>query len=370
MAIVLDVSESITGDLKLQRATQVLVSIVEDLLDGDRISLVTVGGSVQVEFEHLIAAERRQDVLRLLQALQPSKTSGQGRHGGIVHESTDLLAGLEAAERVLESGSALGVTRAPGEPLRRVLFLSHGRTTTDCVVHAELLELVERMQRRGMLTSVFALGTDHERSLLPAIAEAGRGDFVNLDSPESLDVARAAVTQVVQPVATGLELWLTPLHGAEELRTHGHRRRGGRTKHDLAGLRSAEVVPLGTLRFFATLELLVDLRLPPLRAASDYLFYELAFTIGGAQAVLSGHARIDVLRTGVKAAAPHRSVGLFKQFSELVLRDGSASRAEEADVARRLRRLAAEAARAELGDPAFRCFGLAQRSLAALGRLH
>lgn len=362
LAIVLDISASMAGPAKLERVKRAIAPVVRDLREGDLLTLVTVGSSASVRFERM-GAGKRKEILALLQALQPTASRGAAS------EATDLDAGLEAAQLSLEAGAGGG---APRTLLQRIFLFSDGLTTGDCEQHAALLQRVEELQRRGVLTSAFAPGAECDRSLMIAIAQAGRGHFASLDIPESVDAVRAAAADTIRPFATEAQLFLTPMRGALELRAHGHRRRRAPGRPEAAGIGATEAVPLGALRFFGTAELLVEVRLPALLSGMTFAAYELALRPWGAAgpvSTLTGFANITTVRRGRQAAPPHHGVRILRELLSLTLRDDGSSWAAGEDVKQRLDRLAADAMRVEQADPSLRSLGLVARVLAVRERL-
>merc|ERR1712232_222996 len=155
----------------------VLSRIIKNLKRHDMMHLITFHASPHVEFQEGVAADQKR-LLAKIQALRVLRTTGTRPLSGsdpVEYDKTDIVAALQRAHFLLRTlGNA-------NFRVRRLLFFSDGFASGGSSQHSAILEWVERLQFDGILTSAFAMGMDYERALLPAIAVAGRGDFLRLD---------------------------------------------------------------------------------------------------------------------------------------------------------------------------------------------
>jgi len=228
----------------------------------------------------------------------------------------------------------------------------------------------------GVISSAFSSGTDYDRNLMPAIAVAGRGDFIALDRWEYVEQVSAVASRVIQPFAVNISLWLTPLRGAKKLTTIGHRRRTNGGPYDKHTAGAAVIVPIGTLPYFRAHELFTTVSLPSLRVATEFMFFELVGTIWGrssSEVLLSGTVQIKTVRTGVQVAPPNRGMELLSQLEKLMLREEtlgtSECYAEREQLENELLTFSQIARTAEAQDPTIAPLGIPARALAAQKRM-
>ncbi len=165
--VVLDRSGSMAEDNKWMFATQAVHSLLDRLMSGDRIALVTFDTHARVQSQLVSANETNIQRFRdIVNSLSPGA-------------STNLGDGLLAAERM---AAALRVS----ERGRRVILLSDGQANVGISHPLELNAIARRIADQGSILSTVGMGLGFNENLLASLADNGMGSFSYLEHLESL----------------------------------------------------------------------------------------------------------------------------------------------------------------------------------------
>ena len=167
VALVIDRSNSMAESRKLQYALAAARWVVDNMADGDTLSIVAFGDQATV----LSPAGRvvnKPFVFHRLDEIAPS---------GYTNLSAGLLEGIAQ------------VMAGDSNEVKQVLLLTDGlanRGETDPTV---LRRIAERARARGIGVSTMGVGTEFSESLLADIATAGGGRYTYVNTPEQIPAA-------------------------------------------------------------------------------------------------------------------------------------------------------------------------------------
>ncbi|MCU0696265.1 MAG: VWA domain-containing protein [Myxococcaceae bacterium] len=187
LAVVVDVSGSMMGR-KMEEAKRAARSLVEQLGDGDELTLVAFSDSARRLDLRRMSAAGRSDALSFIQSLRPEG-------------STNISDGLAAGEEAL-----LG---AIGQ--RRLVLVSDGQPTAGITDRAELNRLAGAAHERGITVTAIGVGNDFDATLMRGMAQWGGGVYGDLRQAEALEVVLAdELRQARRPLARNVTLRFRP----------------------------------------------------------------------------------------------------------------------------------------------------------------
>ena len=247
LALALDVSGSMQGDA-MDAARESALDLLDALEDGDRFSLVTFGGKVELAFPTQPLDERSRQSARI--AIERIEAGG----------TTEMLGGL-----------GLALSQAQGghnpEGVNRVVLLSDGVPNQIQGV----AELGDQAAASGITITSLGLGLEFDEQLLTQLSQrsGGRYHYVE-DSREVREVFARELLQMRRVVARNLALTMQPGPGVEILGVLGH--------SPTAAVRGVQV-SLGELADDESRELVLRLRTSPHRdgARAELLDLTLSF---------------------------------------------------------------------------------------------
>ena len=194
IALVIDRSGSMAEDRKLQYALAAARWVVDNMADGDMLSIVAFGDQATV----LSAAGRVVNKPFLFHRLD--EISPQG--------STNLSAGL------LEGIAQVGGAGTTGQ-VKQVLLLTDGLANRGETNPATLRRIAERAQAQGIGISTMGVGTQFNESLLADIAAAGGGRYTYAKTAEQIPSAfKDELHGLLQAVAQNMAVDVTLTGGA------------------------------------------------------------------------------------------------------------------------------------------------------------
>jgi Ca-activated chloride channel family protein len=315
LAVVLDVSGSMSGEKLAQAKTSVL-QLVERMRPTDQIALVTYSDSVRV-VQPLAPVSAVRDSLRMtIPTIQ-------------IEGGTNIPAGIAAGAQSL-AFAATGL-------VRRIVLVSDGQDTSGRPLEGVRAEVRQRADQ-GVTVSTLGIGTDYSESYMTALADSGRGNYEflrtgnelasfltrELDQANNTTVERA-VAEVTLPAGWRLERAI----GSE---AQGH-----------SGTIS---LPVGALFAGDERRVVLDLVVP---ASAVGAVFDLGFR-GSWHAVATqqdvrvgdGHLAVRVVGTEQEAVAS-RDMGVFaeSQSAVLALRQRDAVEAWRSGDVRRAQSIAA-----------------------------
>lgn len=218
IALVIDRSGSMAEDSKLPYALAAARWVIDNLADGDMLSIIAFGDHATV----VSAAGRVVNKPFLLHRLDEISPLG----------STNLSAGL------LEGIAQVGGTGSAGQ-VKQVLLLTDGLANRGETNPANLRRIAERARAQGIGVSTMGVGTQFNEAALADIAAAGGGRYTYFKTAEQIPSAfRDELHGLLPPVAQNMTIELSP---SGTLTTPGENRQR-RARYE-AQLRACKNVP-------------------------------------------------------------------------------------------------------------------------------
>ena len=222
LALVFDRSGSMAQDQKFTYAMQAAELVIDNLADGDVISLIAfnqtavvlspAGPAVNKDFLHHRLTEITPDGY------------------------TNLSAGL------LESFAQIDSHRA-AEQSKQVIVLTDGLANRGITDRGKLRTLVSAAHARGIGVSTLGCGTEFDEKLLTDLATAGGGRYTYIRSPEQIPQAIAAeLDGLLDVVAQNVELEIRAVSGGTITGVYGRLIDGPISSHsvELGDIRHGE----------------------------------------------------------------------------------------------------------------------------------
>ena len=167
LVFLVDVSGSMSSEDKLPLAKRALRILVDNLKDGDTVSLVTYAGSTRVVLPPTDLAHRAE----ILAAIEDLSSGG----------STAMASGLELAYQQAARGLRPGA-------ISRVIVLSDGDANVGTSSHEEILASIAGHVKEGVTLSTIGFGMgNYKDALMEQLADKGNGNNYYIDR---LDEAR------------------------------------------------------------------------------------------------------------------------------------------------------------------------------------
>lgn len=162
LTFLVDVSGSMNSPDKLPLAKKALRLLVDNLRDGDSVSLVTYAGSTRVVLEPTGLEHKA----RIHEAIENLRAGG----------STAMASGLQLAYQ--QAARTLGPSINS-----RVIVVSDGDANVGAASQPEIHKLIEKHVREGVTLSVVGFGMGNYRDdLMEALANKGNGNYAYVDS--------------------------------------------------------------------------------------------------------------------------------------------------------------------------------------------
>jgi Ca-activated chloride channel family protein len=157
LSIVIDRSGSMSGE-KMMAAKAAADWLVDQLAEGDRVSLVTYASDVRVDVPSTTIDARSR--AHLHQAVANIYSGG----------GTFLSGGLEA-------GAGEVLSFLDPERLNRVVLMSDGNANEGVTSVHELTRRADILRERGVTTTTMGVGFDYNEDLMMAVATYGGGNY-------------------------------------------------------------------------------------------------------------------------------------------------------------------------------------------------
>lgn len=155
MTLVIDTSGSMAGD-KIEQARAAAIRFVEQLVDGDVVSVVSYGRAATVIVPATELSGNRASIYTAIERLSAS---------GNTCMSCGMIRGYHEVEE------------APSHYARRVVVLSDGQANDGIHTASGLGGLAETQVERGTVTSAIGLGEDYDETTMSAVATQGAGHY-------------------------------------------------------------------------------------------------------------------------------------------------------------------------------------------------
>ena len=184
LAVVIDTSGSMQGE-PIEYVREGLYRMLDELVETDRISLVTFSDSAVVRTEFVAGTDPA-----LIQAIDTLNANG----------STNLYDGLRTGFELVEAH------RDPALQ-NRVIFLSDGVATAGITGDAKILAMGAGFSASGLGLTTIGVGTDFDVTLMRDLSEQGSGAFYFLQDPAAVqEVFVEEVTSFLVPLAEEVSL--------------------------------------------------------------------------------------------------------------------------------------------------------------------
>lgn len=158
-----DVSGSMAGDDRIGLAKKGFSKLVDNLGDGDIVSIVTYASGMEVKLD---GAECGGDKAKIKKAFTDLHASG----------ATNGRGGLELAYKTAEKHFVTGGNN-------RVIIISDGDFNVGSSTTTEMMEFIQEKAKSGVYLSVFGVGMGNMRDdMLETLARNGNGSYAYLDN--------------------------------------------------------------------------------------------------------------------------------------------------------------------------------------------
>ncbi|MFU8804794.1 MAG: VWA domain-containing protein [Bradymonadaceae bacterium] len=211
LSVVLDRSGSMSGErwVQARRATRDLINM---LSEQDRLSLVTYGSDVTLEFASMYATPRNKR--KMLSAVDALQISGM----------TNLSGGLEM-------GIGQTQAHAKDDTINRVIMMSDGNANVGITSVEGLGALARAGLEVGVSTSTLGFGLDYNSTLMTKMAVEGAGNYYFIEREDALaGIFAQEISGISNTVARNSRVVIDLADGVELLELHGftHRQQGNR----------------------------------------------------------------------------------------------------------------------------------------------
>jgi Ca-activated chloride channel family protein len=187
LAVVIDVSGSMESGDKLGFVQQGLGLLIDGMLDGDELALITYSDNAQIVAEMGEVALRRAQLRGIVDGL-------------VAGGSTNLFDGLELGYQELLSGYDSGRQN-------RVILLSDGLATAGQTGMSTIMDMSRSYNSDGMGLSTVGLGVDFDATLMRSLAEQGDGNTYFLENSGAVsEVFTEELSYFTVPVAFDLQM--------------------------------------------------------------------------------------------------------------------------------------------------------------------
>jgi uracil DNA glycosylase len=162
LSIVLDRSGSMSG-APLKQATTAAGLLVRQLSPADSLSVVVYDNRIETLVAPTLVADP-EAILKKIHAVRPGGATAL--HGG------------------WDRGCDLAASLVGDHVVRRVLLLTDGQANVGVTATPELVAQAAARAAAGVVTSTLGFGLDFNEDLLIGMAEAGRGNFYFIETPD------------------------------------------------------------------------------------------------------------------------------------------------------------------------------------------
>jgi Ca-activated chloride channel family protein len=186
LVVVVDHSGSMASDGRLDKVKGGLHTLIDHLLDTDRLAIVEFDDRVDIDAP-LGAALDRPALHAIVNRLQP-------------RGSTNIFDGLAAGFRLLGDAPA-------SERQNRVIFLSDGNATAGDTSQDHILAMAASRVKLGIGLTTIGVGNDFDVELMRGLAEQGAGNFYFLEDPSAAtEVFTEELDFFMQPLALDVQV--------------------------------------------------------------------------------------------------------------------------------------------------------------------
>ena len=237
LTLVIDQSGSMSGD-KIDAARRSALSALDQLLPGDRATVVAFGSSPHVLVDQLtIGSGEIEQARQRIRALAAT---------GGTNMLDALLVSAAQAQKI-----------AGAERTNRLLLLSDGQPDTE----RGLKEQVERLARQGILTTSLGIGRDYNEDLMSRLADAGLGNYYFVERPDQMaSIFQKELKALAAVVAKEAMVTIALKDGVNVEEVYGYTMSRGK---------NVVAIPVGDIYAKHTADLLVRLSVPAKTGHTD-----------------------------------------------------------------------------------------------------
>jgi Ca-activated chloride channel family protein len=201
LAVVVDVSGSMSSNNKLDYVKQGLLLMLDELDAEDQLALVTYSSTARVIVPSQYVTDRSV-FTEAIQALYPS---------GSTNLYDGMVLGYQEVAKNLES-----------EGLARVMLLSDGLANVGTTDDESILATSAEYNRQGIGLTTIGVGLDFNQELMLSLAEQGNGNFYFVETQEKITkVFKDELDFLITPLAHNLDIVLTLADGFDLVDVHG-----------------------------------------------------------------------------------------------------------------------------------------------------
>jgi len=202
VALVIDTSGSMSGD-KIRNARAAALKLVDNLRDGDIVSVHTFSDAVQERVSPTrLDADSRRRIASIL-----SELSADG--------GTNLFEGVRAAGMAAMSAPATHL-------IRRVVLISDGIATVGMTARSNMELLGDKAGERGVQITAIGVGLDYDELTLNALAMKSAGRLYHMESTAALpEIVASEMGLLKSTRAADAKVAIVPAPGVQLLGVEG-----------------------------------------------------------------------------------------------------------------------------------------------------
>ncbi|HET7500087.1 MAG TPA: VWA domain-containing protein [Kofleriaceae bacterium] len=186
LVVVVDHSGSMASDGRLDKVKGGLHTMIDHLLDEDRLAIVEFDDQVNVDATFGATLDRTK-----LHAIV-DKLTPRG--------ATDIFDGLQQGFQLLGDVPA-------SDHQNRVIFLSDGLATAGDTSQDHIMQMAKERVQRGIGLTTIGVGNEFDVALMRGLAEQGAGNFYFLeDATAAIEVFTEELDFFMQPIALDVRL--------------------------------------------------------------------------------------------------------------------------------------------------------------------
>ena len=204
LSLVIDRSSSMSGE-KIAQARAAAKKLVDTLVPGDRLSIVSYSNGVSVDVTPMeITDASRLKFYRAIDKIQPN---------GFTNLSGGFEKGCELVSNTIQE-----------ESVNRVILMSDGQANRGITSIHQLERMASECLEKGVSLTTVGLGLDYNEDLMAQMARGGAGNYHFIDDESQMAaVFQTEATGLASTVATKAKLEVELAPGVELLKVHGYK---------------------------------------------------------------------------------------------------------------------------------------------------
>ena len=160
--LLIDVSKSMELANRIETLKKTIINLVQNYQSNDQLAILTFNDQVNTLIERGKVLDKNATILKI-KSIQPSGT-------------TDGVLGIDVAFDILQNNME-------SNAINMVIIATDGKISNNSYDDKKMFEKIERMNEKGILTSVVGFGTKgYENTKLNKMSAIGGGLFIDLSS--------------------------------------------------------------------------------------------------------------------------------------------------------------------------------------------